>query len=689
MADLTSVVDIRDDQQSTGVAPVSPSEITPQQWGQITNEIRLQPTWRYEADKCADYYDNNQLDPDVMEALQERGMGAIINNLIKPTIDVVLGMEAKNRTDWRVSADSDDGQEVAEAMSAKLKEASRNTHIDRAISDAYAGQIKSGIGWAEISRNSDPFKYPYRASFVHRREMYWDWLYREPDRSDARYLIRKRWYDVEQAVLYFPGKADIVRAAGMGWSREYLDRTFEDTSLSNAFDTERGIGMEAHEWRDTNGNRICLMECWYRVHIRGYVLRMPSGKVVELDMKNPVHVASIARGVAKPESAIYTKMRKAIYAGPHKLVDVEVKRNRDPYVMFMGYREDLTGTPYGLIRSMISPQDEINARRQKLMWMLSAYRLQMDSDALDTQYNSAADVLRELARPDATIVTNPNRKNLDGVRVDNNLQVSEQQFQVMLNAEESLQKVGGIYQAMLGDAQGGAKSGLAINSLVEQGSTTLAEINDNYRYARKLAGELLLDLIRDDMIGQQVNVVAGDERQRKIIAVNVPQQDQSTGMQFLANDVERTECKVALEDVPSTPAYRAQMQQMIAQVMSSLPPQIQAAMAPNYIESTELPKRHELADVIRQIVGLAPVGNQQGQDPQVAQLQNTVQALQQQIQQLQGAPDMINAQSKAALDEATIGKIKAETELANIKAAQALQQLDDMITGKDTEKEMT
>ena len=38
----------------------------------------------------------------------------------------------------------------------------------------------------------------------------------------------------------------------------------------------------------------------------------------------------------------------------------------------------------------------------------------------------------------------------------------------------------GIHKTMMGQ-QSGATSGLAINSLVEQGLNTLAEINDNYR----------------------------------------------------------------------------------------------------------------------------------------------------------------------------------------------------------------
>ena len=70
-------------------------------------EIRNQPEWRREADKCADYYDGNQLDTDTLQALEDKGLGPLITNLIAPTVNAVLGMEAKTRTDWHVGADDD------------------------------------------------------------------------------------------------------------------------------------------------------------------------------------------------------------------------------------------------------------------------------------------------------------------------------------------------------------------------------------------------------------------------------------------------------------------------------------------------------------------------------------------------------------------------------------------------------
>lgn len=181
-------------------------------------EIRNQPSWRMRADRESDYCDGNQLDSDVMRALRERGMPPAIEPLIGPTIDSVLGMEVKNRTDWRVIADGDkEGDDVADALNHRLNQAERQSHADTACGEAYASQIKVGIGWVEVARESDPFKYPYRCQSVHRNEIWWDFHRKKPDMSDARYLIRRRWQDRKQAVLMFPDHADLINHTSSGW----------------------------------------------------------------------------------------------------------------------------------------------------------------------------------------------------------------------------------------------------------------------------------------------------------------------------------------------------------------------------------------------------------------------------------------------------------------------------------------
>ena len=572
-------------------------------------EIRNQPLWRYNADIEADYYDGNQLDTITLAEMEEKGIAPLITNLIAPTVDAVLGMEAKGRTDWKVADDSDDddAEDLADALNIKLHEAERISNVDRAVSDAYAGQIKTGCHFVEVSREFDPFKPKYRVKAVHRREIWWDWQSKEPDLSDARYLVRKRWFDKDLVLMMFPKHAQVINNSISGWDDWSFELTedSQDTFLARHWGIEQNSSIEDQEWLDSELERVCLHECWYRKWSKGQVLRLPNDTVIEFDSKNPRHVAAVENGIIKPQPSILNKLRLSWWIGPHKVGDMKTpySHNSFPYVPFFGKREDRTGVPYGLIRPMKSPQDEVNTRKQKMMWLLSAKQVIADEDAVH-DHNIAAS---EVGRPDAYIKLNKARlnKTQTAFQVKTEHELSRQQFDVMTEAKANIQETGGVYQQMLGNnADSGASSGVAIDSLVEQGTITLAEINDNYRYSRMQVGDLLLSMIKDDMGVMPVQVTLGRDTEReRVVNLNEMKQNPETGAMYRTNDISRTKAVVVLEDVPNTPTYRAQQQRELTELTKALPPELQTAIVDMVIEASDLLHRKEIADRIRSVTG--------------------------------------------------------------------------------------
>lgn len=612
-------------------------------------EIKHQPHWRREADRAAEFYDGNQLTPEDVEKLKERGQPPLITNIIKPTIDTVLGMEAKARTDWRVRPedDSECEDDLAEALTVKLKHAETESRADRAVSDAYAAQIKAGLGWVEVAREPDPFKCPYRVRYVHRREIFWDWRAEQPDLSDARYLIRRRWLELEHAIALMPQYASLFRMTTGGWAG--FDPLLEqDSRLVQSWEIERDTRIAAVDWRDIQRMRICLYEIWYRKWVRGYVMSLPNGTKMEVDFNNPRHVEAIYAGIATVREATFQKVRLAWYTGPHFLYDVPspYKHNMFPYVPFFGHREDLTNVPYGLVRSMVSPQQEVNARKSKMLWSLNSRRVITDSDAVNDHNRTS----QEVSRPDAYVILNANRKPTSTFRVEPGGELAVQQFQTMQEAKQEIAEASGVHKAMQGQ-QSGASSGLAINSLIEQGVNTLAEINDNYAYARRLVGEMLFSLMQEELVKGPSIVQVGEGQQKKVIQLNVPAQDPQTGQTTIVNNVGKVKAKIVLDDVPSTPTYRMQQLQMLTEITKSLPPQLQASVIDFVIEATDLPQRHVIADRLRSVVGIKSPEEQQAMAEQQA-------ALMQQQQDMANKTFVLDAAERAA----KIRKLNAEAE---------------------------
>ena len=597
----------------------SPSELedkplSRQEVEAILFELQQQPNWRREADKCADYYDGNQLDNDAADKLKERGQPPLITNFIKPTVDTVLGLEAKTRTDWIVRAEDDGISEpdLAEAMSIKLKHAEIESRADRACSDAYAAQIKAGLGWVEVSRDSDPFNPAHRVSYVHRREISWDWRSEKPDLSDARYLVRRRWVDVEQAIGMMPQYAELFRHSVNGWAG--FDPTMEQpTGLIQSWSAQRDTKLSSSDWSDQMRRRVCLNEIWYRKWVKAHVMKLPNGRVLEFDLNNPAHCEAVVMGVGVVREAVFQRVRLAWYCGPHYLFDIPspYQHKSFPYVPFFGYREDLTCVPYGLIRSMISPQDEINARKSKQLWLLNSRRVIADSDAVTDH----ATAMKEVARPDAYIQLNPNRRPNSKFEVQDGAILAPAQGQALAEAKQEIAEASGVHKAMMGQSSQ-SSSGLAINSLIDQGLTTLSEINDNFTFARRLVGELLFSLVQEDLSSAPAVVKLGSGSSERHIMLNQQAQDPETGDAITVNDVSKLRARIVVDDVKSTPTYRMQVMTQLTEITKSLPPEAQAAMADLWVEASDLPGKQMVIDRLRTILKLpddSPEGKKQAQ----------------------------------------------------------------------------
>ena len=619
---------------TSDASPDLSTGLSREQFEKWHDEIKAQPPWRAQADKEADYCDGNQLDSEVLRKQQAIGMAPAIEPLIGPVIDSVLGMEAQHRTDWRVVPDSDTGgDDVALALNHKLNLAEKKSKADRACSEAFAGQAKVGIGWVEVCRDSDPFKYPYRCNPINRNEISWDFRAVELDLSDARYLVRRKWTDKEQAMLIFPDQADLISNASSGWSNYESSMTGDgghstglamrgntypitgavgnvlglpvsyQSSMSNAYSNERGSSLEEQEWRDTHNSRVCLFEVWYRVWSRALVMSLPDGRVVEYDPDNMMHLVMVSSGAIKPEYKIISKVRLSWWLGPHKLSDeaTPYRHNKFPYVPFWGKREDRTGVPYGLVRGMMYLQDNVNATTSKIRWGLSAVNTVRTAGAFagtDAQFRQIS------SRVDADFVLDQKHMAQPGARFERNrdFQLNEQQYKMLNDSREGIKRVGGIQNAFMGQGTS-SQSGIAITSLAEQSTQSLADLYDNFRTARTEVGELLLSMIVEDMIGNPETVIIKGHavNEDKQIQLNVSKHDPETGMQYLDNDIERTLVQVDLEEVPSTPSFRAQQLNALSEAFKSAPPEYQKIMMPYLFQLMDVPNRQQIIEAIKNI----------------------------------------------------------------------------------------
>jgi len=569
----------------------------------ILQEIENQPAWRTQADKEADYIDGNQLDNEKLQDQVSKGIAPLIENVMGRVVNDIRGIEAKNHTDLKaIAEDMKANIDVVDAVNQKLAKAERESGADRAVTLAHAKQIGVGLGWAEVAREPNPFKFPYRVSEIHRNEIWWDMRSREPDLSDAMWLLRKKWSNVEAVVSQFKGKEQMIRAAS-STSTNFDELTFVsdgggETGLGQSLDITRGWTIEESEWRDFETNRVCLIEVYTRHHRTAIVFKLQDGRILEYDKKDELHRQAVLSGVQLVKATV-SDIYKTFFLGPHVLHEEKVKTTtgRFPYIPFFGEREDRTGIPFGSARSLMSQQDELNSRNSQLFWGLGAVRTKRTEGAVAM---SDADFRQMIGRRDADIVLDEKAMRTGGIfEVERDFNANSQQFERLNDIRNSMHTVSGVSESFQG--QGGSNqtsSGLSMQ--IEQSQQSLATITDNLRYARMMLGDALIEMIIEDFEDDEDVLIEGnilkDDRWVKINASTV---DEATGKAYKTNDVQRVKITMSLADVPSTPSYRQQALSALTEFAKSSSPAIQQILSPHIAALAEVPNREEIVEAIR------------------------------------------------------------------------------------------
>lgn len=580
--------------------------LTPQEVSDIQREIEEQPAWRARADKEMDYADGNQLASELLRRQQELGIPPAIEDLVGPALLSIQGHEISKRTDWRVTPNGQvGGQDVAAALNFKLNQAERESKADDAITAAFRPQAAVGLGWVEVLRESDPFKYPYRCTAIHRNEIHWDNAAREPDLSDARWLRRTRWLRPERLASAFPKHKEMIMLCGKhgsSWVNEVAKDGGASTGLSNAWGDGSVATISEQHWYNISSKELCVSEIWYRRWENTPVLKFKDQRVVEYDEDNMEHVNALAAGDCEVVYANVARVRRSYWLGVQCLDDAPspYSHRHFPYVPFWGFREDLSGVPYGYVRGMVYQQDSLNSGTAKLRWGLSAVRTTRTKGATSM---TSAQLRKAVGRADADIELNADHMGKPGAmfKVERDFQLNAQQMQLLDNARAAIVRVGPASNGFQGKA-GTATSGVQEQTQVDQSNQSLGWMMDMRDKGRKQIGELLISMIVEDIgANEHTIVIEGDGvKEDKTVVLNKPEVDED-GRAYLSNDLQRTRLKVGLEEVPSTTTFRGQQVNAMAEAVKSLPEQYKAAIMPFMVSLMELPFKREVIDAIRAV----------------------------------------------------------------------------------------
>lgn len=623
---------------------------------------------RYQQALDADFYDGLQWSDEDSAELKSRGQAPLVYNRIKPAIDWVLGTEKRSRFDYKVHARKDEQSKDAEVKTSLLKYLSdvNNTPYYRSL--AFADAVKVGVGWMEEGVRNDDTDEIIFTRHESWRNMWYDTLSIEPDMSDARYIFRSKYVDLDIAQAMFPSRHHELAAAAV--TSELFTNEEENDDLHYARSVSGDSGI-SHSRGYLDGasifnrrERVRLIECWYRTPANKSILRGERFSGQEYDANNQEHVTAIAENYASVYDALRMEVKCAIFA-PGLLLQLSpspYRHNRFPFTPVWGYRRGRDRAPYGMIRNIRDPQENLNKRMSKALHILSTARIIAESDAA-TDWD---EIRQEMARPDGIILLDGRKGARFETDVDKGL--AREHVNLMEIDAKMIQDVSGITDENMG-RESNAISGRAVNARMEQGSIITTDLFDNARYAMQLQGEKKVSLIEQFFDVTKTVRIVGDNGQPEFLNLNQPQIDPETGEVVIVNDITASQADFVMDQQEYRATQRRAMFDMFAELFKSMDPTVSIKLLDLMFEYSDLPGREEIVSRIRKINGESDPSKKN--DPEeMARIEQQQQELREQkeLEKRRIQAELAKIEADIAKTQADTGKTKADMVHVNVQA---------------------
>jgi hypothetical protein len=579
---------------------------------------------RQESEKARDYFDGKQFTAAEEKALRKRKQPITPENLIKPKIEALCGLERQGRVDPKAFPRVPSKENDADAVTDALRYVEEDQDLDIKKSRVFENMLVEGFGGVEVGvrRLKNGVIDPYVVRIAHDR-LYADPHSCEADYSDATFTGYVTWMDIGAARQKWPDKADV------------LESTVE-RGVSSSFDTFDDKPRWAN-WYDSKRKRVRINTHY---HLEGGVWNR----------------------------CVFTLAGELEESAPSPFIDDE-GNPENPLIMQAAY-VDRDNDRYGIVRDMIPLQDEVNKRRSKFLHLVNNSKIRVSpSVAQDKEL-----VRKEYAKPDAVIIGEAGEVEELG-----NMSKEEGQFQLLQDTRATLKGNIGP-NAYLGGKAGESQSGRAVLAQQQAGMTEVTPLLDNLRHFTLRMYRQVWNRIRQYWTDERWIRVTDDESNVRFVGLNTrpkvsPQEaqmalmqvqqmmqagqlDQATAQQYaqqiqqmaqIGNHIAELDVDIDIEEVNETPTLQAEQFEGLVQLVSSgmlgapPPPEVIEMV----IQASNLRDKQKLIEII-------------GKMKASAEAQAPMQQQAQKVQLDAQAADVAETQSKTMLNVAKAQKEAAQ-----------------------------
>jgi hypothetical protein len=622
--------------------------------------------------KSERFYDGEQWEQGDAEELNDRGQAALVYNKIKPTVNWILGTERKSRVEAKVLARNKEKTVSAEAKTKLLKYIDDVNMTAYHRSHAFFNAVVAGLGWLEVGVSSASEE-PLFVRHESWRNMWYDHLSEALDYSDARYVFRQKWVDLDIAQMMYPERAAELEVEAQNTNRLY-PFGLEDgegrgagsyDEITGRATYQEGAGFIEDSFSTTNRRlRVRLIEVWYRETARCQCTHLPGSPIhnAVLNKDDSHQQNALKAGKATLVDAIKPIMRVMIFCGSSVIYDAPspYRHNRFPFVPIWCYRQGKDNAPYGIVKDIIDPQVDLNKRKSKALHILNSNKFIADDNACDDW----EEFRREAARPDGVIRKAPNSV----VQSINESQIAREQLDLAKDDERFIQDVSGVTDENMGrDTR--AESGVAIRSKQAQGLVATNIVFDNLNMAIQMCGEIEMALIEQFYDTPKIIRLLSDKNAASYIEIN------SEGGDNITDD--KADYIVTQQD--HRDSIRQGMFEMMSEFTTRLDPQTALNMLDLVIDMSDLPGRDQLVQRIRKMNGqvdpdAAVTPEEEQANAQKEEQMAAQKAHEQEMMNKMAELELKIKESEVATNAAKLEKLQAEAVVKSVEALYASMQ---------------
>ena len=633
---------------------------------------QLQADNREEQSVDHDFYDGLQWDDEDAAELIERNQAPYVFNLVKPSVDWIIGTEKRNRVDFRVHAreDSPEARLDAQNKTKILKYLADVNRAPFARSRAFAESVKSGVGWLEDGIHNDESDELIFSRAESWRNIWYDALSIEPDLSDARFLFRARWLDLDYLIEMFPHRTEQIRNAAEAQTALVGDDETDDFWFARMLGDSNGNKIIRRGWLDEQGSvlnkreRVRPIECWYRIPERVQKMRGFDAQLNGLvfDQSNPAHLEAEREEIVSLHDALVMRMWVAIFAGNSMLQNIRspYAHNDFPFTPVWAYRRGRDNAPYGIVRNIRDPQEDLNKRASKALYILSTNQILAEEGAVEP--DKWDEIAEEAANPAGVVRLKNGALSGNRFQLNQDRQLAEEHLMMMDRDQALVRNVSGVQGENLG-LETNAISGKAILAKQNEGSVVTFELFDNLRFAMQLQGEKQLSLVEQYMDVPKTIRLTGDRgKKSEFLSINQPEWDPLEKRFVFKNDLTARKADYIIDEQDFRATIRQAMFEQLMDMLGKLDSQIALQLLDIVLDMSDLPEKEQIVERIRKVNG--QIDPEAQDDPAVIAEEQQKQQKAEEMSRLQ-IRDML---SKILEREAKAEKTRVDSQKAALEA---------------------